>query len=286
MQGWLGIDMGGSATRWAWLGPDGRMARGTAPGATAMLYDPARRAAFAAALGAVRAALPGPVVRAHLGLTGAGFGADPTIGAAAAEALGLAHDRISHENDAELAHRAAFADGVGHLVLAGTGAIGIGRTAAGRAVVGGRGPLIDDRGSAAWIAVQALAQVHRVLDETGGFDGVEALAEALGAADWDALRARVYGPDRGTLGLMAQGVAQAAAAGCAASAAILARAGAEIAAMADQLAGRLGPAPVAVAGGVLRLGPQVAQAVGARWPDAGYPDLDAPLAAARHARAR
>jgi N-acetylglucosamine kinase-like BadF-type ATPase len=284
--GWLGVDMGGTATRWVWLGPDGRLLRGRAPGATAMLYDPARRAAFDAALGAVRAGLPGPVAAAHLGLTGAGFARDPALGAAAAAALGLDPGCVSHENDAELAHRAAFGAGPGHLVIAGTGSVGIGRTARGQAVVGGRGPLIDDRGSASWIAVQALQAVHRVLDATGSFDGVAALARALGADDWDRLRARVYGVDRGVLGLMAQDVAAAAAGGCPTAAAILTAAGRELAAMAGQLAARLGPAPVAVAGGVLSLAPQVRAGLLADCPEAALPDLDAPLAAAQAARAR
>jgi N-acetylglucosamine kinase-like BadF-type ATPase len=282
MEGWLGLDMGGTGTRWVWLGTDGAVHRGQAPGATAMIYDPARRAAFDAALGAVRAGLPGGVVAAHLGLTGAGFSRDPGVRAAAAAALGVA--AVEVENDAELAHRAAFDGGPGHLVLGGTGAVGIGITARGRAVVGGRGPLIDDRGSAAWIAVQALKAVHRVLDETGGFVGVEGLAQALGAGDWDGIRARVYGADRGALGLMAREVARAAEGGCATAAAILTQAGAELARMAGQLVARLGPAPVAVAGGVLGL-PGVRAGVLAGWPEAGFPDIDPPLAAARQARA-
>jgi N-acetylglucosamine kinase-like BadF-type ATPase len=286
MDGWLGIDMGGTATRWAWLGTDGRLARGQGPGATAMIYDAPRRAAFDAALMAVRAGLPGGVRGAHLGLTGAGFARDPAITAAAAKALGLAVAQLSHENDAELAHRAAFGGGPGHLVIAGTGSVGIGVTDRGRAVVGGRGVLIDDRGSGAWIAVQALQAVHAVLDETGGFAGVESLAAALGAADWEGLRARVYGADRGALGLMAREVAGVAAQGCPTAGAILNRAGHELAAMAAQLAARLGPAPVALAGGVLGLSPLVPAAIRAVLPQAELPTLDAPLAAAGHARAR
>lgn len=286
MDGWLGIDMGGTATRWAWLGADGSVARGAAPGATALIYDAPRRAAFDAALAAVRAGVPGGVRAAHLGLTGAGFARDPAIAAAAAAALGLPRDRLSHENDAELAHRAAFGAGPGHLVIAGTGSVGIGVTDRGRAVVGGRGVLIDDRGSGAWIAVQALQTVHAVLDETGGFAGVEALAAALGAADWEALRARVYGADRGALGLMAREVAGVAEGGCATAGAILNRAGHELAAMAAQLAARLGPAPVALAGGVLGLSPLIPAAIRAALPQAELPTLDAPLAGAEHARAR
>lgn len=284
--GWLGIDMGGSASRWVWLGPGGAESRGTAPGATGMVYDAARRAAFEAALGAIRAALPGPAARAHLGITGAGFGRDPALTALAAAALGLPAAAVSHENDAELAHRAAFGGGFGHLVLAGTGSVGVGVTAAGRAVVGGRGPLIDDAGSASWIAAQGLRAVYARFDATGGFDGLEALAAALEAADWDGVRARVYGADRGQLGLMARGVAAAAAQGCAVAAAILSAAGEALAAMARQLAGRLGPAPVAVAGGALALDPRIGAAFAAACPGAAFPQLDAAGAAARHARAR
>jgi len=285
MDGWLGIDMGGSASRWVWLGRDGRLVRGTAGGATAMVDDPARRAAFVAVLAAVRAALPGGLAGAHLGLTGAGFGRDPALGALAAGALGLDPARLSHENDAELAHRAAFPGGIGHLVLAGTGSVGIGVTAGGRAVVGGRGVVIDDRGSAHWIAAEGLRAVYARLDATGAADGVEALAAALGCADWDGVRGRVYGPDRGALGAMARAVAGVAAQGCPLAGGILSRAGAELAAMAGQLAARLGPAPLALAGGVLGLGPQVTAAVRAAWPEAGFPELDAALAGARLARA-
>lgn len=283
MTGWLGIDMGGTASRWVWLGPDGAQVRGTAPGATAMVYDEARRAAFTGALAAIRAALPGRPRAAHLGLTGAGFNRDPALNALAALALGLPPDRVSHWNDVELAHRAVFPGGTGHLVLSGTGAVGIGVTARGRAVVGGRGVVLDDRGSAAWIAVQALQAVYARLDATGGTAGVERLAEALGVADWDATRGRVYG-DRGALGLMARQVAAAAAGGCPVAADILSRAGAELAAMAGQLRDRLGPAPLAFVGGALRLDAAIPAALRAAWPDAGFPNPDSALAAALHAK--
>jgi glucosamine kinase len=284
MQGWLGIDMGGTACRWAWLADDGSVLRGTATGATAMVYDAPRRAAFLKALQGVRAALPGPPAGVHMGLTGAGFTRDPALNDLAAQALGLWPRRISHENDAELAHRAAFCGGAGHLIIAGTGSIGVGVTDRGHAVVGGRGVVIDDPGSASWIAARALQAVYARLDATGRYHGVEALAEALGCADWDSVRARVYGSDRGELGLMAPAVARVAQGGCPVAMQILTGAGQELVGMAKNLTDRLGPARMAFAGGVFRLAPQIKAAVRASWPDAGFPDLDAPLAAARHAR--
>lgn len=284
MQGWLGIDMGGTACRWVWLGADGQVQRGTAPGATAMVYDAARRAAFLYALDTIRTGLPHPPQAVHLGMTGAGFNRDPALTRLAAQGLGLPPDCVSHENDAELAHRAAFDGGPGHLVIAGTGSVGVGVTDRGRALVGGRGVVIDDPGSASWIAARGLRAVFARLDATGRFDGVAALAEGLGCADWDGVRARVYGDDRGQLGLMAPAVARAADGGCAVAAAILSAAGAALAGMAGDLTGRLGAAPVAFAGGVLRLSPLIPDAIHAGWPDALFPDLDAPMAAARQAR--
>ena len=282
MDGWLGIDMGGTATRWVWLGADGVMQRGEAPGASAMIHDPKLRAGFAAALADVAAALPGRVRAAHLGLTGARFTRAPEVTTLAATALELAPDRLSHENDVELAHRAVFPDGCGHLVLAGTGAVGIGATARGRAVVGGRGALLDDRGGAVWIVLEALRAVYARHDAIGSFHGAEALAEALGAADWDATRARVYG-DRGALGLMAPEVARLAAAGCPVAGDVLGRAAAELLAMAEQLESRLGAAPLAFIGGVLRL-PGVAENLRAGHPEARFPVPDAARAAAEQAR--
>lgn len=284
MGGWLGIDMGGTASRWHWLGRDGTRAEGRAPGATGMVYDTPRRDAFTRALQEIRAALPGEVVRAHLGITGAGFSRDPQLDALAAGALGLVPGRLSHENDAELAHRAAFPSGIGHLVIAGTGSVGVGRTASGQVVVGGRGVVIDDRGSASWIAAEAFRAVYARVDATGGPEGVEALAAALRAADWDAVRETVYGDDRGRLGLAAPAVARAAETGCAMAAAILAGAGGELAAMAGQLAARLGPAPVAFAGGALALSPRIIEAIRAKLPQAAFPQLQAARAAAEHAR--
>lgn len=284
---YLGVDMGGTASRWVLLDASGAgHARGRAPGGTGLIGDPGHRRQFAAALKALRAALPAPPLRAHLGLTGAGFSRDPAVTALCAQALGLEPARVSHENDMELAHRAAFPAGPGHLVLAGTGSVAMTRMADGTAlVIGGHGALIDDGGSASWIALRALRQVLRARDEGGdGGPLAEHLFRAVGGTGWEAVRRHVYAGERGRIGLLARAVADAAA-GDGAAREILHAAADELARLARILIARAGPAPLIFTGGALDLGPEIrdrlARLLAAESPR--FVQLDAAMTAARTA---
>ncbi|WP_323022042.1 N-acetylglucosamine kinase, partial [Pararhodobacter sp.] len=229
---YCGVDMGGTASRWALVDAGGALvARGESPGATGLIFTPEARAAFAAALAPARA--KGPLAAAYIGATGAGFDADPSLQAAAAEALGLPAEKTTVVNDMVLAWRAVWPEGQGHVVTAGTGSVGFSLKGGTVTLVGGRGLLLDDAGSGGWIGLQAVRALWRHIDETGGTRGAEALAEALftamGGRDWDDCRRYVYGADRGGLAALARPVAEAAALGDPLSLALMAEAGAEIA---------------------------------------------------------
>ncbi len=291
---WLGVDMGGTASRWL-LADRGRViARGQAPGATALRADASQRAGFEAALTTIRAALPAAPRGACLGLTGAGYAPGLTLTAACAGPLGLATDKVRLMNDVQLAWHAAFPEGgAGHLVLAGTGSVGLGRSAGGGWVeVGGRGALIDDAGSAVWIVLRALDLIYRRIDESGRPAGCEALAEALfaaiGARDWDTVCPRVYAMPRGDLGALAVAVADAARAGDAVAAGLLARAADELVRLTRALAARCGPAPLVMAGGVLAPGGVVRGRLATLLADRAprFQTLDAAAAGARLAMER
>lgn len=284
----LGVDMGGTASRWVLVDSKGNArARGTAPGGTGLIGDPGHRRTFVAALEALRTSLPSAPARAHLGLTGVGFSRDPAVNTLCAQALGLPASEVSHENDMELAHRAAFGKDRGHLVLAGTGSVGMTRLPHGAAlIIGGHGALIDDGGSAAWIALKALRLVLRARD-AGQDDGVLAqhLFRAIGGTGWEAVRRHVYAGDRGRVGLLARAVAGAAAEGDAQALGLLNAAADELERLARLLIRRAGPAPLVFTGGVLDLGPDIRARLATRLAGEApqFRPLDAALTAARTA---
>ncbi|EKE43131.1 BadF/BadG/BcrA/BcrD type ATPase [Oceaniovalibus guishaninsula JLT2003] len=288
---YLGVDMGGTASRWVALDESGGVAaRGQGRGASGLIHDAPGLAAFDGALADIRAALPDRAIAAHLGITGAGFSPHPLIEERVGAVFGLPRARFGYSTDIVLAWHAAFPQGGGCLVSAGTGSVGIFIDAGGAAtVVGGRGVLVDDGGSGAWIALRAIARLFRVIDDHGHPEGAERLAAALftgiGGSDRDALRAFVHGGDRGRIGMLAVPVAQAARAGDPLALAVIEDAGGELVRLARALLGRGGPAPVAFVGGVLGLHPAIRRRIERDLAGTvAFPRIDAALHAAHIAR--
>lgn len=291
MTTYLGIDIGGTASRWAVVDEAGLvLARGRAGGATGHLFNPAERDRLGGTLTtiaeAVRELAP---AAACLGITGLGESVHAEARNMVTALFGVAQVRLG--DDMELAFRAAFAPGTGHLISAGTGSIGIHLTAAGEIIrVGGRGLLIDDGGSGTWIALTALDQLYRRIDETGGPAEAALLAEALyaamGGSGWDTTRSFVYGSDRGRIGTLAQAVAAAATDGDALATAILEQAAQELARLAKALIARAGPLPVAFVGGITTLHPLIRTGIETELGGAivSFPKIDAALHAAQWAR--
>lgn len=285
----LGVDMGGSATRWAVCDAAGIvLARGQTPGATGLAaLDPGTRGLLTAALDPIRRAHP--FEAAYIGMTGAGFAEDPVLADSVAGALGLPLRNLRIVNDMVLAWQAVWPQGGGHLVAAGTGSVGFSMVGS-VTLVGGRGTLIDDAGSGAWIALRALDAVWRRIDDHGAPHGAEVLADelftAMGGSDWEVTRRHVYGQGRGQIGTLASAVARAAHRGDPLALDLMARAGVELARLARVLVARCGPAPVAVIGGVLDLHPAIRTTLLAQTPGLTltFARPDAPVTAARLAQ--
>lgn len=280
----LGLDAGGTGTRWALADAQGQLLReGVAP---AFSGTGLAAADLQAAWAALRQAT-GPVCRVVAGVTGLG---DATaLAAQLARALGLPAAAVQCFNDVELVARAAFAPGQGILVYAGTGSIAAHIRADGTLErAGGRGVVIDDAGGGHWIARQALCAVWRAEDATPGAWQRSALAQALftriGGSDWALSREWVYGASRGELGTLALAVAQAASEGDASAEQLLKDAGRELARLALALMQRVGAQPVALAGRVFDLSPHVEAALRQALP-AATPVHDLRLPA-HHAAAR
>ena len=79
-------------------------------------------------------------------------------------------------NDLDIGLRGGTTDGVGVVIVAGTGSSAFGRWADGEALVGGWGENLGDEGSGHWMGMQALQAVARAED---GREGPTALRERL-----------------------------------------------------------------------------------------------------------
>lgn len=289
----LGIDAGGSATRWVLLdaAADRIVGRGEAGPSAGHIFDPAVHAksleAFRAVCGAVRPL--GTPARIAGGITGlsARMPEAGTLAGWLAEGLGVHASAITLGDDMWIAAATLFAPGEGGIVYAGTGSVGYAIDTAGRTVqVGGRGVVVDDAGAAWWIATQGLRAVTRAQDEDPSVRNalVDALAARLGGADWPTVRAAVYSTDRGGVAALAPFVAEAARAGDAEALAILENAGRELARLGVVLARRLGCKALALAGGAFLLHPRVGASLRRHLPEdiaLSEPEIDAALAAAR-----
>jgi glucosamine kinase len=269
----LGIDAGGTQTRWALAAPGGDIvAEGTVAGLSALQMSSAagRQTVYATFAELSRAVLlHGRPSRIRAGLTG--FGGDgEQLQRWLGELLGLSPRAVTLCNDIEIAYLASFAPGEGYLVYAGTGSIGAWIDADGNFHrAGGRGVMLDDGGGGFWIAREALRHIWRNEDEhPGGWQHspmARAVFEHVGGEDWSYSRAFIYGQERGAVGKLALAVA-ASADRDPAAAAILAEAGRELARLALALANRFGPRPVALAGRAAELHPTIAAAMRAALP--------------------
>lgn len=288
-QHFLGLDAGGTATRWALVDAHGELVNEGQAGACSglQLMDTVGTEAIAGALRAI-AAEAGPLAGIAVGMTGLGDAQAPTLRTLLSTTFGVAATQTRAFNDIELLCRATFAPGAGLVLYAGTGAIAALVDAQGTLQrAGGRGHLIDDAGGGHWIAREALKHVWRAEDETPGAWRSSPLARALferiGGADWVHTRAWVYGAARGEMGTLALAVAEAASQGDATARALLHTAGEELARLARALLQRFGTLPVALAGRVFELHPTIETAVREAMPGTPLQRLHTPP---HHAAAR
>jgi N-acetylglucosamine kinase-like BadF-type ATPase len=270
----LGIDAGGTQTRWALAAADGALlAEGTVAGLSALqMSKPDGRASVHATFATLARDVLAHAqpARVRAGLTG--FGGDGELLTSwLAELLGIAPAAIAMCNDIEIAYRASFTPGEGYLVYAGTGSIGAfidGDGTFHRA--GGRGVVLDDGGGGFWIAREALRHIWRSEDEAPGSWQHSPMARAVfdyvGGSDWSHSRQFIYGQERGEVGKLALAVA-ASAGQDPAAAAILTGAGRELGRLANALLRRFGPRPVSLAGRAADLHPSIAATMRASLPD-------------------
>lgn len=280
----LGIDAGGSSTRWLLVDEAGEQVASGAVGPVSAIDLPrdmseagsaipedgpvANLLALARAVTAV--GRPDFVLA---GVTGLDTLTPEALRLEAflAGALEVPVGRVRVLGDVVTAYLASFAPGAGVLVYGGTGSVAVHVTRDGSLIrAGGHGYLIDDSGGGYWIGREALRRVLRAADEAGGPAG-GALAAAvytdLGGSDWPTIRRTVYAGGRSRVAALTPLVAVAAGRGDADALAVLAGAGTELARLATVVCSRIGQVlPVALAGGVARCGAPLLAALRAGLP--------------------
>jgi len=266
---YLGVDGGGTKTRFALMDDDGILVGEAQTGTT---YHPevglegvGRILAdgIARVLEQVGVRDTHAIEHAFFGLPAHGEDTHATARLDAMPAEVLGHDRYRCDNDMVCGWAGSLACGDGINIVAGTGSIGYGQRQGLGARGGGWGEAFSDEGSAYWIAVQGLNAYSRMSDGRMPTGPLHALVnQRLDLATDLDLCARVYGPDVGTRAEIAQIsriVAEAARAGDAVAQSIYRQAGDELAGIVIAIRDRLGFAdgetvPVSYSGGAFSAG--------------------------------
>ena len=291
----LGIDAGGTSTRWALAASDGSIiAEGQVAGLSALQMNSedgreALRSTLMQLAQEVR--VVGEPAYVCAGMSGFDQGSEAGDGIVSliTSVIGVSRDAIRLGNDVEIAYLDIFVPGAGYVVYAGTGSIAAFIDEDGELHrAGGRGNLLDDGGSGYWIAREALRQIWRAEDARPDSWRDSPMAVEMfgriGGSDWSASRDFVYGvSSRGDVGKLAIAVAAVAEIDPAAMA-ILQAAGAELARLARVMIGRFGARPIALTGRAVELHPAIEQFCRANLPDSA--ELKLVMSQAHYAAAR
>ena len=241
---YLGVDGGGTKTRFALIDGDGRLLGEAQLGTT---YHPhvgldGVRAILAEGVAEVLAAADrtlDDIDYAFFGLPAYGEDSHATALLQTFPAAILGHDRYACDNDMVCGWAGSLACADGINIVAGTGSIGYGQRRGAAARAGGWGEAFSDEGSAYWIAMRGLNAFSRMSDGRLPKGPLHAILNAHFQLDTDLdICAHVYGGKsyaRGELAQLSRQVEEAAQAGDAVAIDIFHDAGGELAQVCDAL---------------------------------------------------
>src|SRR5947207_10970671 len=199
--------------------------------------------------------IPAQIQRACAGLAGA---ARPEVQDAVRRIIAeVISGNIEITSDMEITLEAAFGEGPGVIVIAGTGSIAYGRNVQGQtARAGGWGFAISDEGSGYWIGRAAVASAMRSLDEEGKSPLLDTILKTWKLESLDKLIVTANATPPPNFAALLPAVLAAANAGDPAASDVLAQAGSELAGRAIAVTRRLfrtaSEIPVAMSGGVFQ----------------------------------
>lgn len=272
MHYYLGIDGGGSKTRFLLADETKALARATTGGSNIIrLGEQQAREALHTGMRQVCEGVQISPEQVHALCIGVAGAARPEIVAKIRSILssvitGSAVTKIEIVGDTVIALEAAFGGGPGVIVISGTGSIACGRDAGGRtARAGGWGFAISDEGSGHWIGRRAVTTILRARDHGAQTALTAMILEAWKLFNIDELVQQANLTPPPDFPRLFPIVLRAADEGDASARALLTEAGAELANLADTVLRRLAsqgsvPAlPVAMTGSVFRQSADVRQ---------------------------
>jgi len=253
----LGIDGGGTKTACAIGNEASLLGTGSSAGSNMVRVGEAqaRESLHAAIREACEAAQvpPSAVQRACVGVAGA---ARAEINEAVRRLVAeIISGEIEVVGDMEIALEAAFGDGPGVIVIAGTGSIAYGRNAAGQTMrAGGWGFAISDEGSGHWIGRTAVAAAVRDGDQNPDTCLLKAIAKFWGVTTHEQVVLRANGAPAPDFSALLPVVLRASEKNNQQARAVLTLAAEELALLAKRVCERLfsgvATVPVAMSGGV------------------------------------
>jgi len=263
----LGIDAGGSGSRWVLRDDDVVLARAKTKSISGLIYGAKPNSNLENLNNllneVVKIAKPEAVLAGISGFS-KNSPANDIIRAQIAKKLAINPNKIRLENDMYIAYRNAFELGQGVLLYAGTGSIAYYQDEHRTIRAGGRGYLIDDAGAGFWIGRQALKEILRLEDlgkpvETKLANG---LYEKLETRHWPEIKEQIYSGGRKKLASLAPVVALAAQNDDKLAISILQNAAQELTRLARAVLEQDNiPNSLAFAGGISKLSPILAESL-------------------------
>lgn len=257
----LGIDAGGSSSRWLLRNNDIELARAKTKSISGLFYDESNNTNLDNLNNLLedvsKIAKPDAVLAGITGFTKDSL-ASKKMTKLIAEKFNISQTKVKLENDMYIAYRNAFKPGEGVLIYAGTGSIAYYQSRQKILRAGGRGYLIDDAGAGFWIGKEAIKQVLR--QEDLGKTPKNLLAKevyaALATKEWPLIKKQIYLAGRKGVAGFAPVVASAANKGDDFAIKILENAGKELARLANAVLRQLeNYEKVVFSGGIAKLSP-------------------------------
>ncbi len=269
----LGIDAGGSSTRWLLKDNDLEIAKSKTKSISGLFYDRANNKNLdnlnSLLKDVLKVANPEAVLAGITGFTKDSL-ASQTMTKLIADKFKIRPAKVKLENDMYIAYRNAFELGQGVLIYAGTGSIAYYQDQERIIRAGGRGYLIDDAGGGFWIGKEALKAVLRYEDSAKSPTSPLAteIYKNLNTNQWPEIKEQIYAGGRKKLASLAPSVSIAASNNDETAIAILTNAGQELARITKAILGQLdAPNSVAFAGGITNLSPILTNSLKQALPD-------------------